>query len=84
VNDKYSIDVSVDVQVRRTFERLRLIRKGASNDELIYAARELNPTYPGVVDLSAWEIGRNWCRPRVVECEKCYMQEYCPTAKAKK
>lgn len=65
VSDKYSIDISVDVQVRRTFEWLGIIRKGASNDELIYAARELHPTYPRIFDLSVWEIGRNYrdCYP---------------------
>lgn len=80
VSDKYSIDVSVDVQVRRAFERLGLIRKDASNEEIIYAARELNPTYPGVIDLALWEIGREWCRPQVPLCSKCYLHAYCPTA----
>jgi len=80
VSDKYSIDVSVDVQVRRVFRRLGVVRDSASNDEVIYAARELNPTYPGIFDLPAWEIGRNWCRPRNPECSKCLMQECCPTA----
>ncbi len=81
VSDKHSIDISPDVQVRRTFERLGLLRKDASNEELIYVARELNPAYPGIFDSSAWEIGREWCRPKSPECPKCYMQEYCPTAK---
>lgn len=81
VSDKYSIDISVDVQVRRTFERLGITRKGASNDELIYTARELHPTYPGIFDLSVWEIGRNWCRPSSPLCKQCYMEEYCPSAK---
>jgi len=81
VSDKYSIDVSVDAQVRRTFERLGLVREHASNGELIYVARELNPAYPGVFDLPAWEIGRDWCRPKAPECEKCYMRPHCPTAK---
>jgi len=81
VSDKYSIDISADVQIYRTFSRLGLMREGASNDELIYTARELNPTYPGVFDLPLWEIGRKWCRPQLPECNSCYMHEYCPTAK---
>ncbi len=80
VRDKYSIDLSVDVQVCRTFERLGLVRQGASKDELIYVARELNPAYPGVFDLPAWEIGRNWCRPKSPECAECYMRVECPSA----
>ena len=81
VSDKYSIDISADVQVRRVFERLGLVRHGASNEELIYRARELNPEYPGVFDLAAWEIGRQWCRPGQPECSACYMRSCCPTAK---
>jgi len=82
VSDKYSIDISPDRQVRRTFERLGLIQERASNEMLIYTARELNPDYPGIFDLAAWEIGRSWCHPRSPECGKCYMQECCPTATA--
>ena len=81
VSDKISVDISPDGQVRRTFERLGLIREDASNDEIIYAARALNPTYPGIFDLAAWEIGRKWCRPRLPDCTNCYMQQDCPTAK---
>jgi uncharacterized HhH-GPD family protein len=82
VSDKHSIDISPDVQVRRVFERLNLIREGASNEEIIYTARELHPPYPGIFDIAAWEIGREWCRPRSPECEGCYLQAHCPTAAA--
>jgi endonuclease III len=81
VSDKYSIDISPDVHVRRSFERLGLIREGASVEELIYTARELNPDYPGVFDLAAWEIGRNWCHQRIPECSECYMNKQCPNRK---
>lgn len=80
VSEKISIDISSDVQVRRVFTRLGLTKEGASNEEIIYRARELNPTYPGIFDLSVWEIGRNWCRPRLPKCELCYMNNCCETA----
>ncbi len=80
VSDKISIDLSPDVQVRRVFTRLGLVREGASNEEIIYRARELNPTYPGIFDLSVWDIGRSWCRPKLPNCESCYMNIYCQTA----
>lgn len=80
VSDKYSIDISPDVQIRRVFERLNLVRKGASNEEIIYTARELHPVYPGIFDIAAWELGREWCRPQLPECKSCYMQRHCPTA----
>jgi len=78
--DKLCIDISPDVQVMRVFKRLGLISDNASTDELIYCARELNPEYPGIFDLSSWEIGRNWCRPNPdkVKCQECYLDNYCP------
>jgi endonuclease III len=81
VADKFSLDVSADVHVRRVFERLGLVRKDASADEVIYAAREINPTYPGVLDAPAWRIGREWCHPHEPRCGACYMSEVCPTAR---
>ena len=79
VSDKYSIDVSPDVQVRRVFTRLGLTRSHATNDELMYTARAMHPEYPGIFDFSAWEIGRNWCRPKIPDCGSCYMAKLCPS-----
>lgn len=76
--DKLCIDISPDVQVKRVFTRLGLITMDATNEELIYCARELNPEYPGIFDLSAWEIGRNWCRPKAPYCDDCYLEKWCP------
>jgi endonuclease-3 len=80
VSDKFSIDVSVDVHVHRVFERLGLVRAEASNEEVVYAAREMNPEYPGVFDLAAWEIGRGCCHPQRPECGGCRMHGVCPSA----
>jgi endonuclease III len=33
--------------------------------------------YPGIFDLSCWEIGRSWCRPNKIICEECYLNDYC-------
>lgn len=41
-------------------------------------ARELNPEYPGIFDLSTWKIGRNWCYPKNPNCKNCYLNKYCP------
>jgi len=78
MQDRICIDISPDVQVKRVFIRLGFISKDASNDELIYCARELHPEYPGIFDFSAWEIGREWCRPKNPDCKNCYLNEYCP------
>lgn len=80
VSDKFSIDISVDVLVRRVLERLEMVRKKAKPEEIVYFARSVNPEYPGIIDLPAWEIGRNWCKPRKPLCNECYMNECCPSA----
>jgi endonuclease III len=78
MEDYICIDISPDVHVKRVFIRAGFISEGASNDELIYCARELHPEYPGIFDFSAWDIGRTWCRPTNPDCEHCYLQEHCP------
>lgn len=79
--DHYSIDVSADVHVRRVFTRLGLVPEGASLEEIIYTARAINPSFPGLLDFPAWEIGRLWCRPTAPACSECYMRALCPTAR---
>ncbi|OHB87923.1 MAG: iron-sulfur cluster loop [Planctomycetes bacterium RIFCSPHIGHO2_02_FULL_50_42] len=78
MGDYICIDISPDIHVKRVFRRLEFISADASNDELIYCARELNPEYPGIFDPSCWQIGRNWCKPRNPNCYACYLNEYCP------
>jgi endonuclease-3 len=80
VADKASIDTSADVHVCRVFERLGLVRVKPTTDDVILAAREMNPEYPGVFDLAAWEIGRGWCHPTKPMCEGCLMHGTCPAA----
>lgn len=80
-SDYYSIDVSVDVHVRRVLTRLGLVREGASNEEILFRAREMNPTFPGLIDLPLWEIGKNWCKAMNPRCPECPMQKLCPTGK---
>ncbi len=79
LRDYYSIDISADVHVKRVFRRLGLVSDGAKLEEVIYRARALNPEFPGLVDLPAWEIGREWCRPKTPHCVECYMRTVCPT-----
>lgn len=75
--DLKGIDVSVDVHVARVMQRLGLVR---SNDakEIIKKARELNPEYPGIIDLSLWEIGRTYCHSDNPACHVCLMHKLCP------
>jgi endonuclease III len=81
-SDYYSIDVSVDVQVRRVLFRLGLTSSSDDTQAIIYRARALYPEFPGLLDFPAWEIGRNWCRPKAMQCGQCLMRSVCPTAAA--
>jgi len=81
--DYYSIDISVDVQVRRVFTRLGLVNANDDVNAIIYQARALHPEFPGLLDFPAWEIGRLWCRPQEPKCHKCMMRDVCPTANEK-
>jgi len=79
--DYSSIDISVDVHVRRVFARLRLVSEDASNDQIIFRARSLHSVFPGILDFPAWEIGKKWCEPEEPLCAECYMNKLCPTAR---
>lgn len=76
--DRINIDISPDVHVLRVFFRLGLIDDQEDTSAPIYSARGLYPTYPGVFDLSVWEIGREWCRPSNPACDQCYLNDHCP------
>lgn len=78
MQDRICIDISPDVQVKRVFTRLGFLSKDASNEELIYCAKELHPEYPGIFDFSLWEIGRKWCRPNNPDCNNCDLEKFCP------
>jgi len=77
MQDYMCVDISPDRHVKRVFKRLGLISTNTNNDELIYCARELNPEYPGIFDLPAFNIGRNYCHPKNPKCEICYLNKYC-------
>ncbi|MGA2588194.1 MAG: hypothetical protein ABSF88_14375 [Candidatus Aminicenantales bacterium] len=58
MEDYASIDLAPDVQVKKFFIENGLLRREASNEELIYLAREIYPKYPGILDIAAWKSGR--------------------------
>lgn len=77
-SDYYSIDVSPDVHVKRVMYRNGLVNKNATNEEILYKARELCPEFPGIIDYSLWEVGRNWCKASKPECDNCILNPECP------
>ena len=80
VTDYFSIDISPDRHVRRVLHRLGLIPAKASSEQIIYRARDLNPKFPGLLDVAAFEIGREMCGPKRPDCGRCMMHDICPTA----
>jgi len=77
VKDKSGIDVSYDEMVRRIFLRAGLV-KSDTMENVVEAARGLNPEYPGELDYPAWLTGRSWCLPKNPKCDECYLNEVCP------
>ena len=76
-SDYYSIDVSPDVHVRRVMYRMGLVKENATNDEIIYKARELCPEFPGIIDYSLWDIGRTYCNAITPKCASCILSDEC-------
>jgi endonuclease-3 len=71
-------DVAYDVHVRRVFLRTGLVDVDTSG-AVVAAARRLHPGRPGALDLPAWVIGRNWCRPTRPKCNACPIAWACPS-----
>ena len=79
MKDYINIDISPDRHVNKVFRRTNLVSRDADSLEVLYRARELNPEYPGIFDLSCFEIGRTYCHSRKLpECKSCYLENYCP------
>lgn len=76
-SDYYSIDISPDVHIKRVMKRIGYVPENSDNDMIIYKARELNPEFPGIIDFSCWEIGRNWCKPNNPDCKNCIVKNDC-------
>lgn len=71
------MDVSVDEMIMRVFQRAGLSRSNNAK-EIIEAARQLNPSFPGALDYPCWMIGRTWCLPKNPNCAECYISQVCP------
>jgi len=69
--------VAYDVQVRRVFLRSGLARKD-TREAIEAAAAAACSEAPGTLDLPAWLIGRETCRPRAPLCDECRLSRACP------
>lgn len=68
--------VAYDVHVRRVFLRSGLAEED-SVDAIEAAASRACPESPGTLDLSAWLVGREWCRPSAPACDACRLGATC-------
>lgn len=69
--------VAYDVHVRRVF-----LRSGMAEEDTQAAIRDAAalacPEAPGTLDLAAWLVGRQWCRPNEPCCDRCRIGDVCP------
>lgn len=68
--------VAYDVHVRRVFLRTGLVDVDTPT-ALAEAACAVCPEAPGTLDLAAWLVGRDWCRPRSPLCDQCRLGGVC-------
>lgn len=68
--------VAYDVHVRRVFLRSGLA-DADTPDAIEAASAEAHPEAPGRLDLPAWLVGREWCRPNAPACEACPLGSAC-------
>ncbi|MRS12962.1 MAG: hypothetical protein EG823_07820 [Actinobacteria bacterium] len=74
--------VAYDVHVRRVFLRTGLA-DADTPEAIATAARAACPEVPGVLDLAAWLVGRDWCRPKEPRCDECRLSAACPRLTAR-
>lgn len=74
------IDISADRHVVRVMRRLGFVEPDASEVDVIYAARELSPDFPGVFDVTLFRLGHDLCRPTAPRCAECPLSDLCDYA----
>jgi len=77
IGDRSALDVSGDKHVRQVFLRAGIVEDD-SVASVVGAARLLHPSYPGELDLGAWDIGRRYCHNAEPKCGDCPLGAICP------
>lgn len=68
--------VAYDVHVRRVFLRTGLAEEDSVQAIEAAAARHC-PSSPATLDLPAWLVGRETCRPTAPRCDRCRLRSAC-------
>lgn len=77
LSDSSSLDVTPEMAVRRIFHRTGFINRQASEEELIYSARELHLRYPGIFEKPCEEIAARVCKAEDPLCHECPLDTSC-------
>lgn len=76
MSDYSKIDISTDTHIIRVMNRL-FFDGNATKDEIVKKAREINPEFPGMIDLACRRIGQKYCRPTDPKCYQCPLLKEC-------
>lgn len=76
-SDYSALDISPDIHVCRVMYRIGFIDNINDKEQVVYKAKDINPSYPGLLDKCCWEIGRNYCHSSTPECEICPLNAIC-------
>ena len=76
MSDYRSIDVSPDIHVTTVMGRV-FFNGSDDKDQIVKKAREINPEFPGLIDLACRFIGKDYCRPTDPECYHCPLNKEC-------
>lgn len=77
MKDYSAIDISTDRHIVRVMGRLYFNNEDVSEEHVINKAREINPEFPGLIDLACRFIGKDYCRPTDPECYNCPLNKEC-------
>lgn len=85
MTDMSAIDISPDRHVKRCMYRLGLIPERKEHDffnipetEIIYAAKAIKPSFPGLMDLAFYYMGsKGYCENNICDKENCLFGKIC-------
>ncbi len=74
--DMENIDIAYDVHIKRIFKRVGLVEE-ENEENVLLAARKLNPIFPGKLTTFFWAIGRDYCYATEPKCKSCPLGYEC-------
>lgn len=77
LSDASSLDITPEHYIRRVFMRAGFIGRNASDEELIYCARELHLRYPAIFDKPCEDIAETVCKLENPICHQCPLEASC-------